>query len=204
MRSHASRTAASPQRRPSRRSPPTSARGSLASRFRETTLANYRQCAEVYVIPRIGGVKLQALTPEHLDGLYRELERQGKRAGPCRVAGPTCREHGCSASKHGGLAPKSVRHVHTMIRKALQDAAERGHVLRNVADLSHPPTQKAASSKRAREKAWTASQLRTFLDSMRDDRLAACWHLLGLTGLRRAECSGSAGPTSTSTQAGCA
>lgn len=136
-----------------------------------TTLANYRQCAEVYVIPRLGGVRLQHLTAEHLDVLYRELEREGKRDGT-------------------GLAPKSVRHVHTMVRRALQTAVERGHVLRNVADLAHPPTQKQTRSKRARDKAWTVAQLRTFLEHVEGDRVYAVWLLLATTGLRRAEVLG--------------
>lgn len=137
-------------------------------RVKPTTLENYRTCAEAYVIPRLGGVKLQQLTPEMLDALYRNLERSGKRDGT-------------------GLAPKSVRHVHVMLRRALRTAVERAYVIRNVADLAHPPTQKQARSKQAREKAWTSAELRTFLAHVSDGRLYACWHLLATTGLRRAE-----------------
>ncbi len=144
-------------------------------RVRPTTLAGYRQSAEVYAIPRIGGVALQALTAEHLDGLYRELERSGKRDG-------------------AGLAPKSVRHVHTMLRKALQDAMERGHVLRNVADLANPPTQKQSRSQAARSKVWTGRQLRGFLDHVAGDRLHAAWMLFATTGMRRGEVAGLAWP----------
>jgi integrase len=140
-------------------------------RVKPTTLAGYRQSAEVYAIPRIGGVQLQALTAEHLDAMYRELERSGKRDGT-------------------GLAPKSVRHVHTMIRKALQDAVERGHVHRNVADLANPPTQKQSASRAAREKVWTVEELRVFLDHVADDRLYAAWLLFTTTGMRRGEVAG--------------
>ncbi|MDQ3342192.1 MAG: site-specific integrase [Actinomycetota bacterium] len=140
-------------------------------RVKPTTLAGYRQSARVYAIPRIGGIPLQALTAEHLDGLYRELERSGKRDGT-------------------GLAPKSVRHVHTMIHKALRDATERGHVLRNVADLANPPTQKQARSSAARERVWTGAQLQAFLAHVATDRLVAAWHLFATTGLRRAELLG--------------
>lgn len=99
-----------------------------------TTLENYRVCAEAYVIPRLGGVALQRLTADHLDTLYRELERSGRRDGK-------------------PLKPKSVRHVHTMLRRALQTAVERGHVVRNVADLAHPapprqPVRKQRGTKR--------------------------------------------------------
>jgi len=114
---------------------------------------------------------LQALTAEHLDALYRELERSGKRDGT-------------------GLAPKSVRHVHVMLRKALQDAVERGHVLRNVADLANPSTQKQARSSAARERVWTGAQLQAFLAHVAADRLYAAWHLFATTGLRRAELLG--------------
>jgi integrase len=140
-------------------------------RVRPTTLAQYRQCADVYVIPRLGGIPLHALTPEHLDGLYRQLERSGRRDGR-------------------GLAPKSVRHVHTMLRKALQDATQRGHVLRNVADLANPPTAKQARSTAPKDRVWTGEQLRMFLESVRDDRMHAAWHLLATTGMRRGELLG--------------
>lgn len=140
-------------------------------RKKPTTLANYRGSVERYLIPELGGVKLTQLTAEHLDGLYRRLEREGGRNGQ-------------------GLSPKTVRHVHTAIRKALQDAAERGHIGRNVADLSNPPTQKQARSRRARDKCWTAGQLRTFLAHTEDDRLYGLWYLLATTGLRRAEVLG--------------
>jgi integrase len=91
-----------------------------------TTQDNYRTAVEVHTIPRLGGVALADLSAEQVDGLYRELEKRGKAAGPCRTAGVTCKANGCAPEKHAGLAPKSVRHVHTMLRKALQDAVERG------------------------------------------------------------------------------
>lgn len=89
-----------------------------------------------------------------------------------------------------GLAPKSVRSVHTMLRKALQDAVERGHVLRNVADLSNPPTQRQARSRAAQRKVWTGEQMRAFLAHVTDDRLYAAWLLFATTGMRRGEVAG--------------
>jgi integrase len=160
-----------------------------------TTRDNYRVAAEVHTIPRIGGVRLAELTAEHVDALYRELEAHGKAARTptgktCRTAGVTCRDQGCDPDAHEGLSAKSVRHVHTMLRKALQDAVQRGYLLRNVADLANPPTQKDARSRRARDKAWTTDQLRAFLTAAEDDRLAPLWRLLATTGLRRGELLG--------------
>jgi integrase len=159
-------------------------------RVKSTTLDAYRVAIEVHTIPRLGGVRLSELTAEHLDGLYRELEAHGKAAGRCRTAGVTCAALGCSPDRHEGLAPKSVRHVHTALRKALQDAVERGYLLRNVADLANPPTQRDARSRRARDKAWTVEQLRTFLETAKGDRLWPLLRLLATTGLRRGEVLG--------------
>lgn len=155
-----------------------------------TTRSNYSVSLRVHVVPRLGAVPLAALTPEHLDGLYRELERHGKAAGSCRTSGVTCADNGCSPDQHAGLAPKSVRHVHTALRKALQDAYERGHVARNVADLANPPTPRQARSKVSRDQVWTAEQVRGFLAHVRDDRLFAAFHLTLTTGVRRMELLG--------------
>lgn len=155
-----------------------------------TTRDNYRTAAEVHTIPRLGGVALSDLTPEQVDGLYRQLEQHGRAAGKCRTAGVTCRDHGCAPDRHQGLAPKSVRHVHVMLRKALQDAVDRGYLGRNVADLANPPTQRSARGRRARDKAWTVEQLRRFLEATADDRLGAVWQLAATTGMRRGELCG--------------
>lgn len=153
-------------------------------RVRPTTRANYETCINVHLVstrardgrnrPGIGGLKLQALRPEHLDRLYRYLEVEGKHTtdGPRR------------------LAVKSIRHVHTAIRKALQDAVVRGYVPRNVADLAHPPTQRQARSRKAEDEVWTADQLRTFVTASREDGLHALFHLVCTTGMRRAELLG--------------
>ena len=159
-------------------------------RLKPTALDNYRTCAEVHVIPRLGGVPLGELTAEQVDGLYRELELHGKRHGKCRTSGVTCKANGCAPDRHDGLAPKSVRHVHTMLRKALQDAVDRGYLGRNVADLAHPPTQRAARGRRARDKAWNVDQLRSFVEVTAEDRLGPAWQLMATTGLRRAEVCG--------------
>jgi integrase len=151
---------------------PTHARLAL----KPTTIADYTQSAEVYVIPRVGHVSLQQVTPEVLDHLYRDLERAGSKRGT-------------------PLSPKSVRNVHIMLHKALGDATARGHIARNPASLANPPSAKAARSKAAQQ-CWTREQTRVFLGSVADHRLYGLWRLLAATGLRRAEVPGCAGAIS--------
>lgn len=131
-----------------------------------TTRDRYRQSAVKHVIPRVGGIRLQALTADDLDRLYRDLERSGRRDG-------------------GPLSAKSVRHAHTMLSKALGDAVRRGHVARNVASDARPPRLE-----RREMSVWTAGQLRGFLSHVAEDRLYAMWLLLATTGMRRGEVLG--------------
>ena len=154
-----------------------------------TSRADYRQSIECYIAPRIGGIRLEQLTPEHLDRLYRSLEANGKRRGPCRTDGHTCQTDGCRPELHDGLSAKSVRNVHGCIHVALEAAVARGYLPRNVASLANPPKAKRARSRNARDHCWTREQLVAFLDHSRDrdDPLYAVWFLIATTGLRRAE-----------------
>lgn len=133
--------------------------------------------------PRIGMMRLQKLQPEDLDTFYAQLLTDGKRNG----AG-------------GGLAPKSVRIIHGILRKALADAHRKGNVTRTVADLSDPPKVRVGGGKAMTE--WAAEELREFLASIEHHDLYAAFYLAANTGMRPGRCSASLGATSTSTPAG--
>ena len=132
---------------------------------RPTTVAGYRVNLEKHVIPAVGSVRLRALTAEHIDGIYRTMER-------------------------GGYRPKTVRGVHITLRRALRDAVVRGYVERNVADQAHPPRQSDARSRDAGDAAWNEEQLGRFLTATQQRRDAWLWRLLGVVGLRRGEALG--------------
>jgi Arm DNA-binding domain/Phage integrase, N-terminal SAM-like domain len=53
----------------------------LAGQVRATTLHSYSTSLERYVIPRIGAVLLQRLTPAHLNQLYGALLAAGGKGG---------------------------------------------------------------------------------------------------------------------------
>src|SRR4029453_10269329 len=86
-------------------------------RLRPSTWANYRTYTSAYVVPILGQIKLQALTPVQLNHLYAHLLERGRRKTINR--GRT------------GLAPKTVRNVHLMLHSALHDAMRWGYLVRN-------------------------------------------------------------------------
>ena len=61
-----------------------------------------------YVIPQIGGQRLGRVTPAMLNTLYADLLTTGRSGGL------------------DGLSPKTVKEVHTILRKALRDAVRWG------------------------------------------------------------------------------
>lgn len=133
---------------------------------RPTTAASYEQQVRLRIVPHVGGIRLQEVTTEHLDDLYRHLERAGSVNGR-------------------PLAPKSVRKVHEVLSRALGDAVKRGYVVRNVAEHASP-----LPARRREMNVWTADQLRAFLDHVAKGRLYALWLLYATTGLRRGEALG--------------
>jgi integrase len=140
------------------------------AQLRPTTFDSYRRNIENHVVPAIGAVPLQKLTPEHLDTFYADLLTSGRR------------------NREGGLSVKTVRYIHTMLHKALVDAARKGSVARNVAALADPP--RLSSAPRPEMKVWDAAQLRQFLEEIANHRLYPAFYLLATTGMRRGEVLG--------------
>jgi integrase len=132
----------------------------LRAQVRPGTWAEHRSKVEVHLIPAIGGVLLQRLTPGHLNSLYADLLERG-------------------------LSARTVLHVHATIRRALADATRWGLVPRNVALLASPPRPG-----RPELQVWTAANLRSFLAHVESDRLYALWLLAASTGMRRGEVLG--------------
>jgi integrase len=141
------------------------------AQLRASTFDSYRRNIELHVVPAIGAVPLQKLTPEQLDTFYAELLTSGRRNG-----------------KGGGLSVKTVRNIHTMLHKALADAARKGTILRNVAAVADPP--RLSSAPRPEMNVWDAKQLRQFLQEISSHRLYPAFYLLATTGMRRGEVLG--------------
>jgi integrase len=140
----------------------------MAGNLEPNTHEVYGHYARAYIKPRLGHVRLQQLTATNLRALYTELAATGGRRGQ-------------------GLKPKTVKNVHTLIHRALEDAVDQGLVTRNVAALraARPP-----KLERVERGVWSPEDLRSFLKAMEADRLAALWLLLATTGLRRSEALG--------------
>jgi integrase len=133
----------------------------VRGQLRPLTARKYAQIVRTHIKGRdIGAVPLRALNPGHVNALYGELA-------------------------DAGLSAATRRLVHAVLRRALQDAVRWEKIKRNPATNATPP-----ALPRSRAQAWTASELRRFLEHAEGDRLAALWRLAATTGMRRGELLG--------------
>lgn len=140
----------------------------IKTQVRETTYAIYERDCRNHVIPGIGGVKVQALTPDHLLRFYREL------------------------SVDKGLAPKTIANIHGMLYGIVKHAVGTKRLATNPLDSDAVKPPRDEQQPEDKMTTWSGEQLRRFLANLRkhDDRLYAMWLLYITTGMRRGEVLG--------------
>lgn len=143
----------------------------IRSTVEPSTHESYSRYLKLHVIPAIGGVGLQQLDAGILNRLYADLLEHGRRNG-----------------QPGGLSPRTVRYIHTIIGRALREAVAWDRLPRNVAQAAQPPG--ASQAKSPEMKTWDAATLARFLQLVSDDRHQPAWLFLATTGCRRGEALG--------------
>jgi integrase len=141
--------------------------------LRPSTRPAYAIAVEKHAVPRLGGLSLQKLNPQHLTAFYGELLEDGRCDGK------------------GGLSPRTVRFIHAVVRRALNEAVETRLLDWNPASSTKPPKARTAEeAARKVRKFWTADEVQRFLAGIASNRLQAAFHLAATTGMRRGEVLG--------------
>jgi integrase len=125
--------------------------------IRPQTYRRYEQYVRLDALPVIGAISLSRLSPDHLQRLY-------------------------AARLAAGLSPTSVGHLHSVLHKALSDAARWGKVVRNAASFVTRPR-----AERHEMKVLSPEQARAFLKTVSGDRLEALYVLALSSGMRQGE-----------------
>ena len=88
-----------------------------------------------------------------------------------------------------GVKPVSVRSTLTTFGMVVQSFVDQGMLPRNVIALVERPADAITDEDADTAKSWTVDEVEAFRESVRDERLFACW-LLSCYGLRRSEVLG--------------
>lgn len=129
-------------------------------RCNPNTIDSYRSLLKIWVYPTLGALRLERLTPEHLDGIYLAMDRAGK-------------------------AASSQLKLHSVLRRGLKIAHRRALVARNVAELVDSPTVEDSKLVGLAEE-----YTRSVLEAVRRRRNGVRWSIAFALGLRQGEAIG--------------
>jgi integrase len=121
------------------------------------TYKGYRRYLDKHILPALGRVPIQKLTPQHVQAFYTRKQQEG-------------------------LSAKSVNNIHGMLHKALDQAVRWGLVPRNVCDAVSLPKQIRREIQPLTEK-----QARQLLVAARGHSLEGLLTLAVTTGMREGE-----------------
>jgi hypothetical protein len=108
------------------------------------SVASYRTMINLHVDTALAGVPLTSVTPAMLDDLYGRLLRDGRRNSP--------------RNRGRGLSPRTVRYLHTILNRALEDAVRLGSLISNPASAASPPSPRRAISAASPPRASVSAQ----------------------------------------------
>ena len=129
----------------------------------ETTQA-YDIMARKHLIPALGNIPLQQLTPARIQSYYTEKLTSGRRDGK------------------GGLSPRTVRHHHRLLHVVLESAVKWQLVQRNVADSVDAPKYRDKEMQ-----TFNQDEMLAFLESVIDTEYYPVFYTALFTGVRRSE-----------------
>lgn len=138
--------------------------GHIKANVSPRTHERYAEIANKNLIPLIGAAILTKLKPVQISAAYGKALESGRRDG------------------NGGLSPRTVHHIHRVLKQALKQAVQWEMLHRNPADAVKPP-----KSEKHRMTTYDMPQTAALLDAVRGTRLFVPTMLAVLCGLRRGE-----------------
>jgi integrase len=147
-----------------------------AVRLRPSSLERYRGIVRGQLVPALGGLRLQSLTPQHIARAYAEL------AAPREV---TISHAGTRRTELRARSAASLRYAHAVLHGALEQAVAWRLIERN-------PAAGAALPRRNRPemRPLTPDETRRLLTAARGHPLEALFTLAVTTGMRQGELLG--------------
>ena len=135
--------------------------------LRPSTLAQYANAVDYWIVPNLGGVKVKALRPLDVQNMVEKM----------------CNEK--SSTGRDGLSARSASLAVGTLKTACAWATENGMLSRNpVATIRRPKVEAKPMA------SWSVTDARAFLTATSKDRLAVGWALLLTRGIRRGEACG--------------
>ena len=129
-----------------------------------STIVKYKQDIKNHIVPALGAVKISALTPAAVQKFYNDLQTGG-------------------AGKP--LSPKTVKNVHGVLHKALEQAVRMGYIRSNPSEVCELPR-----IEKAEIKPLDKPDIKALMDVLGDDVYSVLMKVDLFTGMRQGEILG--------------
>ncbi len=145
------------------------------------TIKQYKSMSETHIYPSLGAVKLSKLNAPQLTKFYNQLAKDGK------AAKRKNKETGEMEIVKTGepSSPKTIKNVHGIISKALDDAVDQGLIKENVAQRAKLPRIEPKEIEPL-----TEEQQKAFFNQIKTHKYKNLYSVIIFTGLREAEAIG--------------
>lgn len=127
------------------------------------TYESYSGTIHNHILPNLGGLKLSALKPAHIQSYYSKMTASNKDGG-------------------AELSGTSVLYHHRILREALKHAVNLGYIQSNPADKTQPPRKNKPEIKTL-----SIEQAQFILNTYKDHRICPCILIAIKTGMRLGE-----------------
>jgi len=143
------------------------------------TYHRYGELLKLYIIPQIGGHKLEDISPIILEDAYNELRKPMKRI--------YTRKNGTKSEKEYTLSEQTLKHIHRLISTILQTAFRKGLIKENPIVKTDAPKVKKKEAK-----AYDDDQIAILITALEDTNIQfkAMAHIALAGGLRIGEVCG--------------
>lgn len=140
----------------------------MKTALKNTTYLSYETMIKKHIKPVIGGYKLTQLQAANVQRFYNDKLEGGRADG-----------------KKGGLSPKTIRYINTILHSALEQAIKERVIQTNVTKAVKLP-----KNPKKEMKTLDMNEIQKFLDRAKLSRYYAAYFLEIYTGLRRGELLG--------------
>ncbi|MGW7354208.1 tyrosine-type recombinase/integrase [Streptomyces sp. NPDC054784] len=128
----------------------------------ENSYDGYEVAVRVHLVPGVGKHRIDRLQPEHMESLYRRMQKNGS-------------------------APGTVHQAHRTARTALGEAVRRGYAMKNAVALAKPPRIEEPEEE---IEPYSVEEVQSLLIEVNKRRNSARWMLALALGLRQGETLG--------------
>ena len=143
----------------------------VINNVKASTRTSYEGIIKNHLIPYIGHIKLIQLKKVDIERMYMELIKNG--------------------TKKKKLSVKSIRNIHLVLHKALQEALQREYITKNPASIANVPTLKSQNIKKKEIEIYTKEEQDKLIKASTTDDIYGSLVIFALySGMRKGEILG--------------